>query len=132
MIYAGIIRPLARSINGTKSFQQVPPPNTRIVGPTTENTGTQQYPWLCSLRTRGYRGRHRCGVTLLSGPPERTILVSAAHCNYICKNKFGETLEICCVSPNLFLQMLLHICKNKFEETLEIILSDTGDMLLQE
>ena len=24
-------------------------------------------PWLCSLRTRGFRGRHRCGVTLLSG-----------------------------------------------------------------
>ena len=96
MIYAGIIKPLARSINESRSFQQGPPPNTRIFGPTTENTGLHQYPWLCSLRTRGYRGRHRCGVTLLSGPPDRTILVTAAHCNYICKNKYGETLEICC------------------------------------
>ena len=26
-----------------------------------------QHPWACSLRTRGFRGRHRCGVTLLSG-----------------------------------------------------------------
>ena len=28
---------------------------------------TKHHPWLCSLRTRGFRGRHRCGVTLLSG-----------------------------------------------------------------
>ena len=28
---------------------------------------SQHHPWACSLRTRGYRGRHRCGVTLLSG-----------------------------------------------------------------
>ena len=28
---------------------------------------TRHHPWLCSLRTRGFRGRHRCGVTLLSG-----------------------------------------------------------------
>ena len=24
-------------------------------------------PWMCSLKTRGFRGKHRCGVTLLSG-----------------------------------------------------------------
>merc|ERR1719223_1976247 len=29
---------------------------------------SQHHPWACSLRTRGYRGRHRCGVTLLWGP----------------------------------------------------------------
>ena len=28
---------------------------------------TSLHPWACSLRTRGFRGRHRCGVTLLSG-----------------------------------------------------------------
>ena len=28
---------------------------------------SQHHPWACSLRTRGYRGRHRCGVTLLWG-----------------------------------------------------------------
>ena len=28
---------------------------------------SQHHPWACSLRMRGYRGRHRCGVTLLSG-----------------------------------------------------------------
>ena len=26
-----------------------------------------EYPWMCSLKERGYRGRHKCGVTLLSG-----------------------------------------------------------------
>ena len=25
------------------------------------------HPWACSLRSKGFRGRHRCGVTLLSG-----------------------------------------------------------------
>ena len=28
---------------------------------------TSLHPWACSLRTKGFRGRHRCGVTLLSG-----------------------------------------------------------------
>jgi hypothetical protein len=41
-----------------------------------------RYPWVCSLGTSGYNGIHRCGVTLLSGPPQETIFVSAAHCNY--------------------------------------------------
>ena len=25
------------------------------------------HPWACSLKTKGFRGRHKCGVTLLSG-----------------------------------------------------------------
>ena len=25
------------------------------------------HPWACSLKTSGFRGRHKCGVTLLSG-----------------------------------------------------------------
>ena len=39
-----------------------------------------------------FRGYHRCGVTMLNGPIDNTpssesptILVSAAHCNYVCK-----------------------------------------------
>jgi hypothetical protein len=55
-----------------------------------------RYPWLCSLRTPGFRGIHRCGVTLLSGPPRPTIFVSAAHCNYLCKDEEGQVVEICC------------------------------------
>ena len=55
-----------------------------------------QYPWTCSLRTAGYRGRHVCGATLLSAPPSKTIIVSAAHCNYICKSSEGTVRETCC------------------------------------
>jgi hypothetical protein len=55
-----------------------------------------RHPWLCSLRTVGYRGVHRCGVTLLSAPPKPTIFVSAAHCNYVCKDGLGRVVEICC------------------------------------
>ena len=55
-----------------------------------------RYPWLCSLRTFGYRGFHRCGVTLLSAPPKPTIFVSSAHCNYLCKNEHGQLVEMCC------------------------------------
>ena len=47
-------------------------------------------------RTSGYRGRHTCGATLLSAPPDKTVLVSAAHCNYICKDTDGTVLETCC------------------------------------
>ena len=58
--------------------------------------------YVIHTRTRGFRGRHRCGATLLYGNltcNERKtpiILVSAAHCNYICKNDQGHILEFCC------------------------------------
>merc|ERR1719192_2840004 len=64
-----------------------------------------QHPWACSLRTRGFRGRHRCGVTLLSGPTydypdDPFVLVGAAHCNHICKDRNkGHVLETCCCRP---------------------------------
>ena len=45
---------------------------------------------------RGFRGYHRCGVTLLSAPPKKTIFVSAAHCNYICKSETGLPVQTCC------------------------------------
>jgi hypothetical protein len=82
--------------------------NSRLQGPATEEVvafagiiGAQvptknRHPWLCSLRTPGYRGVHRCGVTLLSGPPRPTIFVSAAHCNYLCKNGLDRVVEVCC------------------------------------
>ena len=55
-----------------------------------------QYPWTCSLRTAGSRGRHICGATLLSAPPSKTIIVGAAHCNYICKSSDGRVRDACC------------------------------------
>ena len=47
--------------------------DTRLGGGTVFPTDTNasinslHHPWACSLRRRGFRGRHRCGVTLLSG-----------------------------------------------------------------
>ena len=71
--------------------------SARLIGSSSlDVTDPLPYPWMCSIRTQGYNGRHRCGATLLSGPPKKTVLVSAAHCNFICKNDFGEHLEICC------------------------------------
>ena len=66
---------------------------------------SRHHPWQCSLRFQGFRGRHRCGVTLLSGPTEESpsdpfVLVGAAHCNYICKDRVtGYPLETCCCRP---------------------------------
>ena len=71
----------------------------------TEGQTSALHPWQCSLRTRGFRGRHRCGVTLLSGPTKENpsdpfVLVAAAHCNDICKDQTtGDPLETCCCRP---------------------------------
>ena len=62
----------------------------------TQKHTLNQYPWTCSLRTSEFRGRHVCGATLLSAPPSKTVIVSAAHCNYICKSSDGKIKEICC------------------------------------
>ena len=42
-----------------------------------------RYPWICSLRRR-QDNQHLCGVTLLSMPPSKTVLVSSAHCDTVC------------------------------------------------
>jgi hypothetical protein len=55
-----------------------------------------RYPWLCSLRTTGFKSPHRCGVTLLSAPPKPTIFASAAHCNYVCKDEENQVVDMCC------------------------------------
>ena len=70
----------------------------RFVGtsPVIPSSNPHLYPWLCSIRTRGFRGQHRCGATLLSGPPGRTVIVAAAHCNFLCKDSLGHVLEPCC------------------------------------
>ena len=41
---------------------------------TTTNINSEHHPWACSLRTRGFRGRHRCGVTLLSGDESNHLI----------------------------------------------------------
>jgi len=51
-------------------------------------------PWSCSLQTT--LGVHRCGVTLLSAPPSKTVLVGAAQCNSVCKDNLGAVKEMCC------------------------------------
>jgi len=45
----------------------------RLFGPTTSKASNSSYPWVCSLKEQGFRGRHRCGVTLLSGMLSRVI-----------------------------------------------------------
>merc|ERR1719232_2525710 len=71
-----------------------------------DNINSKHHPWACSLRRAGFRGRHRCGVTMLSGPTEDSpddpfVLVSAAHCNFICKDTdTGNILETCCCRKN--------------------------------
>ena len=39
----------------------------KIFGATTTESKQNMHPWLCALKEVGFRGRHRCGVTLLSG-----------------------------------------------------------------
>ena len=64
--------------------------------------------------TLSSRGRHLCAMTLLSAPPQETILVATAHCNFLCKvsqficirsncNLLCEdgdyNVELCCCRP---------------------------------
>ena len=67
--------------------------------PPLENT-KHRYPWICSLRSVGQQPYHICGVTLLSRPPGPTVLVTSAHCVYICKSEEGRLVPNCCC-PNV-------------------------------
>ena len=61
-----------------------------------ENT-KHRYPWICSLRDKTPEKRHLCGVTLLSMPPSKTVLVSSAHCVTVCRSKSrSKVLKNCC------------------------------------
>lgn len=67
--------------------------------PRFENT-RHRYPWLCSLRSVGLQSSHNCGVTLLSRPPGPTVLVTSAHCTFLCKSEEGNVVPNCCC-PNV-------------------------------
>ena len=58
-----------------------------------------RYPWLCSLRGIN-TSSHYCGVTLLARPPGPTVLVTSAHCTFICKSQEGNIVPNCCC-PNV-------------------------------
>ena len=60
-----------------------------------------RYPWICSLRTRGASPEHLCAVSLLSVPPQPTVIVGAAHCTYLCKEGGPQGLRLpsCCCTP---------------------------------
>ena len=64
-----------------------------------------RYPWICSLRTRGVNSEHLCAVSLLSVPPQPTVVVGAAHCTYLCKD--GKTALLRLSSPIIPILKLL-------------------------
>ena len=67
-----------------------------------------RYPWIFSLQSVGEQPYHICGVTLLSRPPGPTVLVTSAHCVYICKSEEGRLVPNCCcpnVGPGLCTDM---------------------------
>ena len=55
-----------------------------------------RYPWICSLRGRGPDKQHHCAVTLLRRPPGPTVLVTAAHCTFLCKSDNIVVPNCCC------------------------------------
>ena len=57
-----------------------------------ENT-KNRYPWICSLRRRNKEKKHLCAVTLLRKPPGPTVMVTAAHCTFICKSQVWMVQE---------------------------------------
>ena len=57
-----------------------------------------RYSWICSLRSTGTQPEHLCAVTILSVPPQPTVIVSAAHCTYLCKDPRGFQVDSCCCS----------------------------------
>ena len=68
-----------KSVYQNRHFSNIS--NVRLFGssvyPVDLKRDTRHHPWLCSLRTRGFRGRHRCGVTLLSGN-NTTIMIQGS------------------------------------------------------
>ena len=80
-------------------IEVLPSGSTWVGVPPLENT-KHRYPWICSLRSVGQQPYHICGVTLLSRPPGPTVLVTSAHCVYICKSEEGRLVPNCCC-PNV-------------------------------
>ena len=65
-----------------------------------ENT-RHRYPWICSLRTHGINPEHLCSVTLLSIPPQPTIIIGSAHCTLLCKDRGQKVPSCCCISAGV-------------------------------
>ena len=59
-----------------------------------ENT-KHRYSWICSLRGKTHEKLHFCAVTLLRRPPGPTVMVTTAHCTYLCKNG-DDVVDNCC------------------------------------
>ena len=55
-----------------------------------------RYPWICSLRSRRSDKIHYCAATLLRRPPGPTVLVTAAHCTFLCKSGANVVDNCCC------------------------------------
>jgi hypothetical protein len=62
-----------------------------------------RYPWVCSLRSTGVSPKHLCAVTLLSIPPQPTVVVGPAHCTYLCKRNKRNPVPVpsCCCASGL-------------------------------
>ena len=54
-----------------------------------------RYPWICSMRLKS-TNQHLCGTTILSRPPGPLVMVTAAHCVFLCKTEDGNTKPNCC------------------------------------
>ena len=59
-----------------------------------------RYSWICSLRRR-QDNQHLCGVTLLSMPPSKTIMISSAHCVTVCRNEAQNRIVPNCCCKNI-------------------------------
>ena len=65
-----------------------------VTKPVFENT-RERYPWICSFQGRQDKS-HYCGATILSRPPGPLVIVTAAHCVFLCKSEAGDTVPNCC------------------------------------
>ena len=55
-----------------------------------------RYSWICSLRSK-YEGKvHYCAVTLLKRPPGPIVMITTAHCTFLCKSDDGNVQPNCC------------------------------------
>ena len=55
-----------------------------------------RYPWICSLRSKQQNKTHFCAATLLKRPPGPIVLITTAHCTYLCKSRDGNVRPNCC------------------------------------
>ena len=84
------LRPRLNPLNDINVFslQQIggPPINLTVTSSLDYENTRHRYPWICSLRDQD-RNFHYCSATLLSKPPKPTVLVTSAHCTFICKSE---------------------------------------------